>query len=106
MIVKLGEELEWDFFVRRDKPVKAVKMREDFLVETHLQKGYLQGHRGDYCVEVAPEIRFPCSAEQFLGAYVPIERSEVDRRHGGDRRATTAQVFSPKDGWPTGEGGV
>lgn len=85
MIVKLGEELKWDAFVRRDKTVKAVKMPVDFLLETNL--GYLPGKRGDFIVEVGPRIRFPCGSTDFLDAYLPVEQADGDRRKVSDRRA-------------------
>jgi hypothetical protein len=101
MIVKIGQELKWELFVRQDKLVKALKMREDFMVETYLDKAFLEGKRGDFLVEVAPGIRFPCPSKHFLESFVPIDKNITeDRRSGQDRRIDSCA----KDG-KSGPGG-
>ena len=84
MIVKLGEDPGFSNFASKERAVKAARMREDFLVETAL--GYLQGKRGDYVVEIAPKVRFPCAAKEFLAAYAPMAPDGCDRRCGIDDR--------------------
>lgn len=107
MIVKLGQELEWEYFVRKDKLVKALKMREDFLVETYLDKGFLEGKRGDFIVEVAPGIRFPCTETHFLNGYHPVPKAgEHERRSGIERRAHTFGEVGKSGPGPDGEGGL
>lgn len=85
LIVKLGEDPGFQDYASKDKAVKAIKMEEDFLVETAL--GFLQGKRDDFIVEVAPRVRFPCSARDFLAAYARLAPDGCDRRCGlEDRR--------------------
>jgi len=85
MIVKLGEDPGFEEYAHRDRTVKAAKMRSDFLVETTL--GFLPGKKGDYIVEIAPRVRFPCAEEAFLKSHVPVQLEDCDRRCGAhDRR--------------------
>lgn len=85
MIVKLGEDPGFGSYASKDRAVKAIRMLEDFLVETAL--GFLQGKKGDYVVEIAPKVRFPCGAKEFLASYAPIAPDGCDRRCGiEDRR--------------------
>jgi hypothetical protein len=84
MIVKLGEDPGFEDWTSKDRAVRAVKMTQDFLVETSL--GFLPGKKGDYLVEMAPNVRFPCGEGAFLGAYRRIEIDAMDRRSGNDGR--------------------
>jgi hypothetical protein len=80
MIVKLGQDPGFEDWASKDKAVKAAKMKTDFLVETTL--GFLPGKRGDYIVEIAPQVRFPCSETAFLASYKPLQLDDCDRRCG------------------------
>ncbi len=85
MIVKMGENPGFEEWASNDKAVKAIKMKEDFLVETSL--GYLQGKRGDFLVEIAPNVRFPCSEDAFIAAHRRLEPHTEERRFAKlDRR--------------------
>ena len=85
MIVKLADDPGFESWALNDKAVKAAKMRQDFLVETSL--GFLPGKRGDYIVEIAPHVRFPCAEAEFLASHRRLEQDEGDRRSGTvDRR--------------------
>jgi hypothetical protein len=85
MIVMLDEDPGFDHYALKDRAVKAVKMHADFLLQTSL--GYVPGKKGEYIVEIAPGVRFPCSERAFLQSYGPMEHSDCDRRCGiGDRR--------------------
>ena len=95
MIVKLGEDPGFELYANRDKAVKAVRMPQDFLVETTL--GYLPGKKGDWIVEIAPKVRFPCGQEAFLATYAPMQLPGCDRRCGLDDRR------KDKDGGPDAE---
>jgi hypothetical protein len=72
MIIKATQRMEWDYFIRRSKLVKALHMRQDFLVEC--AQGWVQGKRGDWLVEVAPGMRFPADDKWFQMAYKPWKR--------------------------------
>ena len=84
MIVKLGEDPGFEEWASKDTAVKAIKMREDFLVETSL--GFLPGKRNDFLVEMTPGVRFPCSEEAFLKGHARLEYDGVDRRKSSNDR--------------------
>ena len=67
MIFKLGMPIEGDKYVRRDRVVLALKIKEDFMVETG--RGWEQGKAGDYLVEIGEGIRFPVASDWFLKVY-------------------------------------
>jgi hypothetical protein len=67
MIVKLGESLKWESFRKRSVYVKAVRMIEDFLFET--THGWVQGHKGQWLVEVDERVRHNLDNEAFLRTY-------------------------------------
>jgi hypothetical protein len=75
MIVKLGQNPGFKRYVSKNKRVKAVKMRGDFLVETSI--GFMKGKRGEYLVESAPRVRFTCAEKEFLAAYSP-EKNDAE----------------------------
>lgn len=87
MIVKLGEELDWDYWMRRENKVKVWKAHENFRAETSI--GWIEGRKGDYLVEMAPGVRLVCNEETLLKSYVPIcDKPDCsERRSGADRRA-------------------
>ncbi len=67
MIIKARQRMEWSYFKRRSRLVKALRMKQDFLVEC--AQGWVQGKRGDWLVEVAPGMRFPADDRWFRLAY-------------------------------------
>lgn len=75
MLIKLDQNLKWRNFRSKKRLVKAVKMREDFLLETSL--GYVEGKRGDWVVEMGHKIRFPCDERVFLKSYHPLENDNA-----------------------------
>jgi hypothetical protein len=70
MIIKLGHNPGFKRFASKNR-VKAVKLREDSLVETSL--GFLQGKKGEFLVEAAPNIRFLCAEKVFLAQFRPVK---------------------------------
>lgn len=71
MIIKLAQNLKWRSYRSNKRLVKAVKMREDFQLETSL--GFVGGKRGDWVVETGKQIRFPCEESVFLKTYRPLD---------------------------------
>lgn len=80
MIVKLGDDPGFDEWALKGKAVKAVRMPQNFLVETSL--GFLPGNRGDYLVEITKNVRFPCAEKAFLESYKRLEPDGCQRKCG------------------------
>lgn len=72
MIVKLGQSLKWVTFRRKTLYVKALRMNEDFYYET--THGWVQGHAGQWLVEVGERVRHNLDNESFLRTYRPDRR--------------------------------
>ena len=68
MIIKLTEHIPGELhYIRRKRSVKAVRMMEDFMLETWI--GWAPGRKGDWIVEIADTIRIPVSEAAFLKEY-------------------------------------
>lgn len=76
MIIKLAQRLRGDKYHRRTKIVRAKRMNEDFLYET--QQGWVQGHKGQWLVEIGERLRCNLDHEAFLRNYKPLEKGEPD----------------------------
>lgn len=79
MIIKLAQNLKWRCYRSTKRLVKAVKMREDFQLETSL--GFVPGKKGDWVIETGKKIRFPCDEQVFLKTY-----RQLDEAHPGQTR--------------------
>lgn len=75
MIVKLRQEMPWQLYRRPDGIVNAVRMNTDFLYET--KQGWVQGHRGQWLVELGESLRCNLDHEAFLRIYVPVQERTV-----------------------------
>jgi hypothetical protein len=69
MIVKFGQSLDWLTYERKSKSVKALRMKEDFLFET--QRGWVQGYKGQWLVELGEGLRCNLDHEAFSRTYIP-----------------------------------
>ena len=72
VIVKLAQQLKWGAYKNQKREVKAIHMREDFLYET--QQGWIQGHKGQWLVELGEHLRCNLDNEAFLRHYRPAQR--------------------------------
>lgn len=90
MIIKAGEEVAWEHWMRRDNRVKVFKIPQDqSQVETSL--GWVTANRGDYLLEIAPNIRSVLSYDALASSYQPIcDVQDCAERRQGERRQNQA----------------
>ena len=76
MIIKMGEQVEWQIFRSESENVKAIRIEhDDFLYET--PRGWVKGFKGQWLVEMPGRIRHNLDHEAF-------ERTYTDERRKGD----------------------
>lgn len=71
MIVKLREPLKWQRFESNIHAVKAIRLNVDFLFET--KRGWQQGHKGQWLIEIGESMRCAIDDESFQRQYKPAE---------------------------------
>lgn len=76
MIFKLEQSFEGTRYKRRSRVVHARRMGQDFLYET--QHGWVQGHKGQWLVEIGERLRCNLDNEAFLRCHKPVEAGEAD----------------------------
>ncbi len=59
-------------FQKRSVHVKAIRMKEDFYFET--SHGWVQGHKGQWLVELDERVRHNVDHESFNRTYRPYRR--------------------------------
>lgn len=76
MIVKLAQSFNGELFKKKSRVVSAKRINEDFLYET--QHGWVQGHKGQWLVEIGERLRCNLDNEAFVRCYKPAEGLEAD----------------------------
>lgn len=71
MIVKMGESLLWEEYQKTTTVVRAIRLQEDFYYET--RRGWVQGYKGQWLVELGEGLRVSLDHEAFERSYKPMK---------------------------------